>query len=231
MGYRMVTLARVTRNAGVSPRTVSSAPDGERCPPEGRRRPAERPATDPAGHPHAGVPASADSRTRTPEPRPGTPGPAVRNQADPPRGTEPALPSSPPTTVPAQERAPAPPPEARTRRPAPGRSSALMRPDPPPNRPSAMLRETEMQGTAALNRVGSHGAARTAAPGAPAGLLAPEERQLLLLLAEGLPLEAVARRLCTSSRTLRRRIRVLCDRIGVRTPLQAAVWAARRGLI
>lgn len=42
---------------------------------------------------------------------------------------------------------------------------------------------------------------------------------------------SVARRLSTSSRTLRRRIRVLCDRIGVRTPLQAAVWAARRGLI
>ncbi|GJF30725.1 hypothetical protein KNE206_34250 [Kitasatospora sp. NE20-6] len=63
------------------------------------------------------------------------------------------------------------------------------------------------------------------------GLLAPEEHQLLLLLAEGLPLDAVARRLSTSSRTLRRRIRVLCDRIGVRTPLQAAVWAARRGLI
>jgi DNA-binding NarL/FixJ family response regulator len=64
-----------------------------------------------------------------------------------------------------------------------------------------------------------------------AGLLAPEEHQLLLLLAEGLPLDAIARRLSTSSRTLRRRIRVLCDRIGVRTPLQAAVWAARRGLI
>ncbi|WP_377272422.1 DNA-binding response regulator [Peterkaempfera sp. SMS 1(5)a] len=95
-----------------------------------------------------------------------------------------------------------------------------------------------MQGTATLNRTGHHSAAaRTpgAAPPAPAhpsaGLLAPEERRLLLLLAEGLPLDAVARRLCTSSRTLRRRIRVLCDRIGVRTPLQAAVWAARRGLI
>jgi DNA-binding NarL/FixJ family response regulator len=65
----------------------------------------------------------------------------------------------------------------------------------------------------------------------PAGLLAPSEHQLLLLLAEGLPLDSIARRLGTSSRTLRRRIRVLCDRIGVRTPLQAAVWAARRGLI
>jgi DNA-binding NarL/FixJ family response regulator len=54
---------------------------------------------------------------------------------------------------------------------------------------------------------------------------------LLALLANGLSEDAVARRLLTSSRTVRRRIRALCDRIGVRTPLQAAVWAARRGLI
>ncbi|MFJ6216032.1 DNA-binding response regulator [Streptomyces sp. NPDC092296] len=101
-----------------------------------------------------------------------------------------------------------------------------------------------MQGTATLNRERAEGATATLAPHRPganppapprpvpaAGLLAPEEHRLLLLLAEGLPLDAVARRLCTSSRTLRRRIRVLCDRLGVRTPLQAAVWAARRGLI
>ncbi|WP_255951057.1 LuxR C-terminal-related transcriptional regulator [Streptomyces odontomachi] len=62
-------------------------------------------------------------------------------------------------------------------------------------------------------------------------VLSEEERAVLVLLARGLPEDAVARRLRTSSRTLRRRIRALCDRIGVRTPLQAAVWAARRGLI
>ena len=61
--------------------------------------------------------------------------------------------------------------------------------------------------------------------------LSEEERLLLALLANGLSEDAVARRLLTSSRTVRRRIRALCDRIGVRTPLQAAVWAARRGLI
>jgi DNA-binding NarL/FixJ family response regulator len=51
------------------------------------------------------------------------------------------------------------------------------------------------------------------------------------LLAEGLPLEAVGRRLDLSDRTIRRRARSVCDRIGVRAPIQAVAWAARRGLI
>lgn len=55
--------------------------------------------------------------------------------------------------------------------------------------------------------------------------------QLLGLLAEGLPLEAVGRRLDLSDRTIRRRARAVCDRIGVRAPIQAVAWAARRGLI
>lgn len=55
--------------------------------------------------------------------------------------------------------------------------------------------------------------------------------QLLGLLAEGLPLEAVGRRLELSDRTIRRRARAVCDRIGVRAPIQAVAWAARRGLI
>lgn len=54
---------------------------------------------------------------------------------------------------------------------------------------------------------------------------------LLGLLAEGLPLEAVGRRLDLSDRTVRRRARSVCDRIGVRAPIQAVAWAARRGLI
>ncbi|WP_084704968.1 LuxR C-terminal-related transcriptional regulator [Phaeacidiphilus oryzae] len=65
----------------------------------------------------------------------------------------------------------------------------------------------------------------------PAEGLTEQEHLLLVLLCRGLPEEAIARRLLTSSRTVRRRIRALCDRLGVRTPLQAAVWAARRGLI
>jgi DNA-binding NarL/FixJ family response regulator len=83
----------------------------------------------------------------------------------------------------------------------------------------------------------ANGSPATATPArssgqAPAeGLLSEQEHLLLVLLCRGLPEEAIARRLLTSSRTVRRRIRALCDRLGVRTPLQAAVWAARRGLV
>jgi DNA-binding NarL/FixJ family response regulator len=54
---------------------------------------------------------------------------------------------------------------------------------------------------------------------------------LLRLLARGLPVGAVARRLGTSDRTIRRRTRGICDRLGVPAPISAAVWAAQRGLL
>jgi DNA-binding NarL/FixJ family response regulator len=66
---------------------------------------------------------------------------------------------------------------------------------------------------------------------ADAGALNAADIHLLGLLAEGLPLEAVGRRLDLSDRTIRRRARSVCDRIGVRAPIQAVAWAARRGLI
>jgi DNA-binding NarL/FixJ family response regulator len=61
--------------------------------------------------------------------------------------------------------------------------------------------------------------------------LSREDVTLLKLLAQGLAIEVVARRLCTSERTVRRRIRGICDRLGVGTPIQAVVWAARQGLL
>jgi DNA-binding NarL/FixJ family response regulator len=61
--------------------------------------------------------------------------------------------------------------------------------------------------------------------------LSAEEVELLQLLGHGLPLETVARRLRTSERTVRRRTKAICDRMGVDYPIQAVVWAARRGLI
>ncbi|AOS64937.1 helix-turn-helix domain-containing protein [Actinoalloteichus hymeniacidonis] len=61
--------------------------------------------------------------------------------------------------------------------------------------------------------------------------LTREERMILALLADGYLLDGIARRMCTSNRTLRRRIRGVCDRLGVQTPIQAVAWAARRGLI
>jgi DNA-binding NarL/FixJ family response regulator len=54
---------------------------------------------------------------------------------------------------------------------------------------------------------------------------------VLALLAEGLPLGAVARRLEMSERTLRRRTRAICDLLGVPAPITAVAWAAKRGLL
>ena len=62
-------------------------------------------------------------------------------------------------------------------------------------------------------------------------LLTGEDLAVLRLVAEGLPLESVARRVKMSPRTVRRRLRNICDRLGVAHPIQAVVWAARRALI
>jgi DNA-binding NarL/FixJ family response regulator len=62
-------------------------------------------------------------------------------------------------------------------------------------------------------------------------ILGEEDCRLLELLAQGLPLEAIARHLKVSERTVRRRIRSLCDRIGVGNPVQAVVWAVRMGIL
>jgi DNA-binding NarL/FixJ family response regulator len=61
--------------------------------------------------------------------------------------------------------------------------------------------------------------------------LSRQDVELLRLLARGLPLDAVARRLNTSERTVRRRIKAICDRLGVGASIQAVVCAARAGLV
>ena len=61
--------------------------------------------------------------------------------------------------------------------------------------------------------------------------LTREEAELLQLLGQGLPLDSVAQRLRTSQRTVRRRVKGICDRLGVNSSIQAVVWAAQRGLI
>jgi DNA-binding NarL/FixJ family response regulator len=69
------------------------------------------------------------------------------------------------------------------------------------------------------------------APPRSAAELSRQDVELLELLARGLPLGAVARRLNTSERTVRRRIKAICDRLGYTSSIQAIVWAARRGLV
>jgi DNA-binding NarL/FixJ family response regulator len=58
-----------------------------------------------------------------------------------------------------------------------------------------------------------------------------EELSILTLMAEGLTLDSVAVRVAMSPRTLSRRLRCVCDRLGVAHPIQAIVWAAHQGLI
>jgi DNA-binding NarL/FixJ family response regulator len=65
----------------------------------------------------------------------------------------------------------------------------------------------------------------------PGMVLDAEETELVRLLAEGLVLDAVARRLALSERTVRRRIRTLCDRFDVDTPVQVVVLAAQNGVL
>jgi DNA-binding NarL/FixJ family response regulator len=64
-----------------------------------------------------------------------------------------------------------------------------------------------------------------------AARLDEEEVELVRLLAEGLTTDRIARRLRISERTVRRRTRALCDRVGVTTAVQVVVWAARKGML
>jgi DNA-binding NarL/FixJ family response regulator len=58
-----------------------------------------------------------------------------------------------------------------------------------------------------------------------------DELVVLRLMAEGHTVEAVARRLDVSERTVRRKSRSACEAVGVDTTIEAIVWAVRRRLI
>lgn len=72
-----------------------------------------------------------------------------------------------------------------------------------------------------------------AGPAAPiwAAELSRQDVEVLRLIARGLPLDAVARRMHTSERTVRRRVKAICDRLGFASSIQAVVWAVRQGLV
>ncbi|MEU9841888.1 LuxR C-terminal-related transcriptional regulator [Actinomadura sp. NPDC048032] len=61
--------------------------------------------------------------------------------------------------------------------------------------------------------------------------LTDAEIKLLAQIAAGVTADVAARKLELSARTLRRRLRTICDRLEVNTPIEAVVWAARRQLI
>lgn len=57
------------------------------------------------------------------------------------------------------------------------------------------------------------------------------ELDVLKAVADGRSMEAIARDLHLSERTVRRRIRTACDRVGVDTSIEVVVWAVRHGLM
>jgi DNA-binding NarL/FixJ family response regulator len=69
-----------------------------------------------------------------------------------------------------------------------------------------------------------------ATPGSAAEL-SRQDVEVLRLIAGGLPLDAVARRMNTSERTVRRRVKAICDRLGFASSIQVVVWAVRQGLV
>lgn len=61
--------------------------------------------------------------------------------------------------------------------------------------------------------------------------LSRDDVRLLAVIATGIPIASVAGRLEVSDRTVRRRVRVICETLEVTTMIEAVTWAARRGLI
>ena len=64
----------------------------------------------------------------------------------------------------------------------------------------------------------------------PRSPLSLEEVDVLRLLAEGDVVGIVARRLGMSERTVRRKARSACDKVGCETTVEAIVWAVRHEL-
>ena len=61
--------------------------------------------------------------------------------------------------------------------------------------------------------------------------LGEDDRALLSLLARGQTTASVASRLDCSERTVRRRLRGICDALGVRSSMEAVVLAVRHRVI
>jgi len=61
--------------------------------------------------------------------------------------------------------------------------------------------------------------------------LSRDDMRLLAVIATGVPITSVAGRLAISDRTVRRRVRAICEALDVTTMIQAVAWAARRRLI
>ena len=61
--------------------------------------------------------------------------------------------------------------------------------------------------------------------------LSPREREVLTLLASGLPNKLIASRLGISEKTVKAHLTNVFNQIGVTDRTQAALWAQRNGLV
>ena len=68
------------------------------------------------------------------------------------------------------------------------------------------------------------------APGSALESLSPREREVLVMVAEGLPNKVIARRLSISEKTVKAHLTSVFRQIGVTDRTQAALWAQRHGL-
>lgn len=62
-------------------------------------------------------------------------------------------------------------------------------------------------------------------------ILSEDDLTMIRLFAEGWCVDQIARRMYMSERTIRRRSRSVCDRLGVASIIQVVAWAARRRLV
>jgi DNA-binding NarL/FixJ family response regulator len=79
--------------------------------------------------------------------------------------------------------------------------------------------------------VASRVSGRQGAPERDDTVLDDDDLVLLTLLSEGLSADVIGRKMGLSDRTVRRRLRSVCDRVGVDSPIQAVVWAVRASRI
>ena len=72
---------------------------------------------------------------------------------------------------------------------------------------------------------------RPAVPAAPVDVLSDREREVLALVAEGLPNAEIAVELGVAVNTVRNHVRSILEKLGLRNRVQAAVYAVRAGLL
>ncbi len=107
-------------------------------------------------------------------------------------------------------------------------------------RPEALFQELRglAQGEVPLSRTMTGKLLRQLARATPAPMpmaqpdsLSERERQVLILLAEGLSNEEIAEELGIAKNTVRNHVRSVLEKLGLRNRVQAAVYAVRQGLV